>query len=53
MRKDFLVFSKPEITNSDISDISKILKSGWIGTGPITNLFEKLRNFILLYANLD
>ena len=41
MRKDFLVFSKPEITNSDISDISKILKSGWIGTGPITNLFEK------------
>ena len=39
--KKFFSFSKPEITNSDISYISKILKSGWIGTGPITNLFEK------------
>ena len=41
MRKKFLVFSKPEITKDDIISASKVLKSGWVGTGPIVKEFEK------------
>ncbi len=41
MRKKFLVFSKPEITQDDIILASKVLKSGWVGTGPLVKEFEK------------
>ena len=40
MRNDFLTFGKPRITNEDIKNVVKILKSGWIGTGPIVKKFE-------------
>ena len=41
MRNDFLTFGKPKITNEDIKNVVKILKSGWIGTGPIVKKFEE------------
>ena len=46
MRNDFLTFGKPKITNEDIKNVVKILKSGWIGTGPIVKSLK--RNFLNL-----
>ena len=34
MRNDFLPFSKPSITDSDIAAVADVLRSGWITTGP-------------------
>lgn len=34
MRKDFLPFSKPSITEEDIQAVGDVLRSGWITTGP-------------------
>ena len=34
MRKDFLPFSKPCITEADIKAVADVLRSGWITTGP-------------------
>ena len=34
MRKDFLPFSKPSITETDIAAVADVLRSGWITTGP-------------------
>ena len=34
-------FSPPDITNKEIKEVIKTLKSGWITTGPKTKLFEK------------
>lgn len=34
-------FSPPDITNSEIEEVVKTLKSGWITTGPRTKLLEK------------
>ena len=34
MRKDFLPFSKPSLTESDIEAVAQVLRSGWITTGP-------------------
>lgn len=42
VRKTFLVFGKPKITSKEINEVVKTLKSGWIGTGPKTHLFENL-----------
>ena len=33
-------FSVPNITNQDIKNVSKILKSGWLTHGKYTSLFE-------------
>lgn len=41
MRKDFLPFSRPSITEEDIAAVSEVLRSGWITTGPNTTAFEK------------
>jgi perosamine synthetase len=41
MRKKFLPFSLPYITNKEISAVSKVLKSGWLTTGLVTQGFEK------------
>lgn len=47
IRKTFLVFGKPKITNKEINEVVKTIKSGWIGTGPKTHLFEdKVRKYI-------
>lgn len=40
MRKNFLPFSKPSITEEDISAVSDVLRSGWITTGPKNAEFE-------------
>jgi len=40
MRKDFLPFSKPSITEDDIAAIGDVLRSGWITTGPKAAEFE-------------
>lgn len=40
-RKSFLVFGRPKISRAAIREVTDTLKSGWIGTGPKTALFEK------------
>ena len=42
MRKKMLVFGQPNIENEEISEVVKTLKSGWLGTGPKVDKFEKL-----------
>ncbi|HAT4283867.1 TPA: DegT/DnrJ/EryC1/StrS family aminotransferase [Clostridium perfringens] len=34
-------FSPPDITDLEINNVVKVLKSGWITTGPMTKKFEK------------
>jgi len=41
MRADFLPFSKPSISESEIAAVGDILRSGWITTGPKSAEFEK------------
>lgn len=41
LRKSFLVFGKPYIGKSEIAEVVNTLKSGWWGTGPKTERFEK------------
>jgi UDP-4-amino-4-deoxy-L-arabinose-oxoglutarate aminotransferase len=41
MRKDFLPFSRPSITDGDVSAVGEVLRSGWITTGPRTAQFEQ------------
>lgn len=42
VRKDFLVFGKPDIRMEDIAEVTDTLRSGWIGHGPKTERFEKM-----------
>jgi len=41
MRKDFLPFSRPGITEADIQAVGDVLRSGWITTGPQAAKFEQ------------
>jgi UDP-4-amino-4-deoxy-L-arabinose-oxoglutarate aminotransferase len=41
MRKDFLPFSRPSITDGEIAAVGEVLRSGWITTGPKTAQFEQ------------
>ncbi len=41
MRNKFLVFGKPHFGREEIREITSTIKSGWWGTGPKTELFEK------------
>lgn len=41
MRKDFLPFSRPSITEDDIAAVGEVLRSGWITTGPQAAKFEE------------
>lgn len=41
MRKDFLPFCRPCLTEEDISAVTEVLRSGWITTGPRCNAFEE------------
>ena len=36
-----VAFSPPDITDAEIKEVEKVLRSGWITTGPETKLFEK------------
>lgn len=40
-RRDFLVFGKPFIGKEEIREVVDTLRSGWWGTGPKTEKFEK------------
>lgn len=40
-RKDFLVFGKPYLGDEEIKEVIHTLRSGWWGTGPKVELFEK------------
>jgi len=47
MRKDFLPFSRPAITEEDISAVGEVLRSGWITTGVNSAAFERdLREYV-------
>lgn len=41
MRKEFLPFSRPSITEADIAAVGEVLRSGWITTGPKNAEFEE------------
>ncbi len=41
MRKSYLKFSIPDITQKEIDEVVTTLKSGWLTTGKKTQLFEK------------
>lgn len=41
MRKDFLPFCLPDITEAEIDEVVQTLKSGWLAKGPRTIEFEK------------
>ncbi len=47
-------FSPPDISEAEIQEVVKVLKSGWITTGPEVKMFEKNCQVILepirLYA---
>jgi dTDP-4-amino-4,6-dideoxygalactose transaminase len=40
-RESILPFSKPEIGDEEIDEVVRVLRSGWITTGPLTEQFEK------------
>ena len=42
VRKDFLPFSRPSISEEDITAVDEVLRSGWITTGPETAEFEEM-----------
>jgi len=42
----YIVFGKPQILEADILEVVETIRSGWLGTGPKTALFEeKFRNY--------
>lgn len=41
MEKREIVFSPPDITEAEIQEVTKVLRSGWITTGPKTKQFEE------------
>jgi UDP-4-amino-4-deoxy-L-arabinose-oxoglutarate aminotransferase len=41
MRTEFLPFSRPSLTEEEISAVSEVLRSGWITTGPKNAEFER------------
>jgi len=43
MKRKFIQFGKPFIGNDEIKFVTKVIKSIWIGSGPITEKFEKIR----------
>ena len=46
-RKNFLYFYTPQIPKEDIESVVKVLKSGWITTGPVVLDFEKkLKSYV-------
>jgi dTDP-4-amino-4,6-dideoxygalactose transaminase len=40
-RKEFLVFGRPTIGDSEIAEVVETLRSGWIGMGPRVKRFEE------------
>lgn len=42
MRDDFLVFGRPLIGEDEIAEVVDSLRSGWVGTGPKVQRFERM-----------
>lgn len=42
MRKDMLIFGSPAIEEDEIEEVSKTIRSGWLGTGPKVHQFEDI-----------
>lgn len=42
IREDFLVFGRPVIGEAEIAEVVDSLRSGWIGTGPKVQRFERM-----------
>jgi dTDP-4-amino-4,6-dideoxygalactose transaminase len=42
VRDEFLVFGKPDIREDEIAEITDSLRTGWIGTGPKVQRFERM-----------
>ena len=40
MRKEFLPFTRPAVTEDDISAVNAVLRSGWLTNGPVNAEFE-------------
>lgn len=41
MREKYLVFGSPAIGDEEIEEVVATIRSGWLGTGPKTHLFEQ------------
>lgn len=41
IRPDYLPFGRPDFTEEEISAVARVMRSGWIGLGPETRLFEQ------------
>ncbi len=41
MRGDFLPFTRPSVTEAEISEVCEALRSGWITSGPRVDAFQK------------
>jgi dTDP-4-amino-4,6-dideoxygalactose transaminase len=41
VRREYLVFGRPDIREDDIREVEATLRSGWIGTGPRVAAFEE------------
>ena len=41
IRDEYLVFGKPFIGEEEINEVNKVLRSGWISTGPMVKKFEE------------
>ena len=39
-RRGFLTFGAPEICREDVRAVARVLRSGWLGTGPCVHEFE-------------
>jgi dTDP-4-amino-4,6-dideoxygalactose transaminase len=47
VRKDYLLFGRPLISEDEIEEVVKTLRSGWLSSGPKTTLFEeKFKEYI-------
>ena len=42
MRAEFLVFGSPVIGEEEIAEVVASLRSGWVGTGPKVQRFERM-----------
>ena len=41
-KREIIGFGRPDIGNSEIRAVKKVIKSKWIGSGPVTEKFEKM-----------
>src|SRR5689334_11273696 len=42
VRDEFLVFGSPALSEAEIAEVVDSLRSGWIGTGPKVQRFERM-----------